>query len=113
MVTEDLSFFQLLVLGRTRDASCYDISPLNNCTIVETRCKLLYNIVNCSGSFQCCIEKVQNKTSIFILNVFFDFVTRPPDGHSYDRPRDPALWEHHGQIYHPAPPAQLPHRPVQ
>lgn len=32
------------MLDRTRDASCYDISPLNNCTIVETRCKLLYNI---------------------------------------------------------------------
>lgn len=38
---------------------------------------------------------------------------RPPDGHSYDWPRDAAFWEHHGQIHHLAPPAQLPHRPVQ
>lgn len=38
---------------------------------------------------------------------------RPPDGHSYDRPRDAAFREHHGQIHHLAPPAQLPHGPVQ
>lgn len=38
---------------------------------------------------------------------------RPPDGHSYDWPCDAAFREHHGQVHHLAPPAQLPHRPVQ
>lgn len=38
---------------------------------------------------------------------------RPADGHTHDGPRDAALRKHHGQIHHPAPLAQLSHRPVQ
>lgn len=58
---------------------------------------------------------VQNKEHHYsFLNVFLQLCdNRPPDGHSNDRPRDAALREHHGQIHHPAPPAQLPHRSIQ
>lgn len=85
------------------------------------RCKMLQNVIQSVSSFRCGQRKSVYRcsrtrllctTKSFKPHFLLLCDNRPPHGHSDDRPRDAALREHHGQIHHPAPPAQLPHWPV-